>query len=112
MRRTSFTETISSRSKILPECAAVKKQLESLQTLRGKNYMEAEHQEQEWTQLTQSIIERSFGNPSTNLNNFHPARWAGEHAMVPYGAGVPHAANQRNFEARIKSGFAANPVAL
>jgi hypothetical protein len=83
--------------------AAVKKQLESLNALRGENYIEAEHEEQEWMQLTQNIIERSFGNPSTNLNHFFVARSAGEHFVVPYGAGIPHGANQHNFEERIKA---------
>jgi hypothetical protein len=43
---------------------------------------------------------RSFGSGSPNYRNFRDGRSAGEHFMVPYGAGVPHASNQRNFEAR------------
>jgi hypothetical protein len=81
--------------------AAIRKQLDALQGLEGRNYAEAEADEQEWMQLTQSIIERAFGNPSTNRDNFFGARSAGERFMVPWGAGIPHAANQRNFEARI-----------
>src|SRR5665213_3066829 len=84
-------------------CSAIKKQLDTLQTLEGRNYAEANVDEQQWMQFTQSIIERAFGNPSTNLNNFYHARSAGEHFMVPYGAGIPHAANQHNFEARISA---------
>lgn len=90
---------------LAPERAyiAVKKQLESLNSLRGKTYIEAEHAELEWMQLTENVIERSFGNPSTNLNHFFRARSAGEHFVVPYGAGIPHGANQHNFEERIKA---------
>jgi hypothetical protein len=83
--------------------AAIKKQLDALQNLDGKNYAESEPDERQWTQFTQSIIERAFGNPSTNVTNFYHARSAGEHFMVPFGSGIPHAANQRNFEARISA---------
>jgi len=83
--------------------SAIKKQLDALQNLEGRNYAQAEPNEQEWMQFTQSIIERAFGNPSTNLTNFYHARSAGEHFLVPFGSGIPHAANQRNFEARISA---------
>jgi hypothetical protein len=103
MAKKSQPATIS--PSLAPERAytALKKQLEALRAFEGRNYAEAEHDEQEWTNLTQGIVERAFGNPSTPLGNFHHARWAGEHAMVPYGAGVPHGANQRNFQLRMKA---------
>jgi hypothetical protein len=81
--------------------AALKKQLQSLQALKGRNYQEAEHAEREWTQLTQGIVEKGFGNPSTMLGHFHSARWSGEHMIIPYGAGVPHGLNQTNYNKRI-----------
>ena len=83
--------------------AAIKKQLESLQTLRGKNYMEAEQQERQWTMLTQSIIERSFGNTSSNLSHFYSSKSAGNYFITPFGGGTNHGLNQSNFEERINS---------
>lgn len=81
----------------------LKRQFEALQALEGRNCAEAEHDEQEWQQFTQSVIERAFGNPSTNLRNFYSARSAGEHFIIPYGAENAGAIDQRNFEARINS---------
>ena len=73
-----------------------------MKELEGHNYREVESAEQEWGHLTQSIIEKTFGNPSSNMSKFYGARSAGEHQMVPYGAGVPHGLNQSNFEARLR----------
>src|SRR5271163_3080517 len=81
----------------------LKKQLESLSALKGRNYDEAKHDEQEWRQLTESIVERGFGKPSTTLSSFSRARSAGDYSISPFGAGINHAQNQRNFEARINA---------
>jgi hypothetical protein len=83
--------------------AAIRKHLQSLQALRGKNYQDAQASEQEWMHLAQSIIERTFGNPSSNLTKFYGAKTAGNYRMIPYGGGIPHGENQRNFEARIQA---------
>src|SRR5271157_5803221 len=81
--------------------AALKKQLESLNLLEGKNYQEAKADEQEWNHLTQSIVERAFGNPSSNLTKYYGARSAGSHQIVPYGGGINFGRLQNNFDQRI-----------
>lgn len=83
--------------------AALSAQLQLLQNLRGRKYDEAKPAEEEWEQLTEKIIIRAFGSDSPNANNFHRARWAGEHQITPYGAGIPHARFQSNYEARIQA---------
>jgi hypothetical protein len=83
---------------------AFKKQLESLQKLKGRPFQEAESEEQEWQHLTQSIVERAFGNPSSNLTKYNRARNAGEYFIRPYGYegyGYADPQDQRNFEARM-----------
>src|SRR5271155_3265218 len=75
-------------------------QLTKLQELKGRNYQEAEALEDEWFNLTAKMVLRSFGSGSPNYSNFRSGRSAGEHSMIPYGAGVPHALYQSNFEAR------------
>lgn len=82
---------------------AMKKQLRGLQDLGGHDYREAHAREEEWEHLTQSIIERTFGNPSSNMNKFYDARAAGTHFVVPYGGGMPHDQKQANFAARIQA---------
>lgn len=78
-------------------------QLKRMEDLKGRNYQEAKAAEEEWFQLTEKLIIRSFGSASTNYRNFSFAVSAGEHYMVPYDAGIPHAQNQRNFEARLQA---------
>lgn len=78
----------------------LKTQLAKLPELKGRNYQEASAAEDEWFQLTEKLVLRSFGSESTNYSNFRAASTAGEHYLQPYGAGVPHAQNQKNFEAR------------
>src|SRR5712692_4109775 len=53
---------------------AIAKQLEALQTLKGRKCDEADADETEWLHLTRSIIEGAFGNPSSALSNFYMAR--------------------------------------
>ena len=98
-RRLQPAETAADLS---PEKAysVLKAQLEKLQNLKGRNYQEADSTEDEWFNLTAKLVLRSFGSASTNYSNFRSGRSAGEHRVVPYGAGVPHGLNQRNFEAR------------
>jgi hypothetical protein len=83
--------------------AAIRKQLEALKAFRGRNYNEAHSDEQEWSQFTQSVIELAFGKPSSNLDKFYHARSAGSYSIVPYGGGIPHGQNQRNFESRVQA---------
>lgn len=63
---------------------ALKTQLAALDALKGRNSSEAEDDEGEWEQLTQSIIERAFCKESTNVSKFHSARFAGSHAIREY----------------------------
>ena len=88
---------------ITPERArsAIKKQLASLQAMRGQNYQASEAAEQEWKHLTQSIIERAFGKHSSNMGKFSMAKSAGDYYMTPFGDAENYGLNQRNFEARI-----------
>lgn len=103
-RRTQPAETPAD---LPPEKAYsfLKAQLAKLQELKGRNYQEAEAAEDEWFNLTAKLVLRSFGSGSTNYGNFRRGRSAGEHSMVvyDYDAGVPHAQNQRNFEARLQA---------
>jgi hypothetical protein len=82
-------------------------QLVKLQTLKTLNYQEGRPAEEEWFQLTEKIVMRSFGSGSTNYRNFAAAVSAGDYYFVPavdiYGrsGGVDHAHNQKNYETRL-----------
>ena len=101
--RRSQSEEI--RPDLPPEKALsfLKTQLEKLHGLKNRNYHEADAAEDEWFNLTEKLVLRSFGSASPNYRTFRNGRSAGEHQIVPYGSGVPHHQNQRNFEARLKS---------
>jgi hypothetical protein len=75
-------------------------QLEKLQALKGRSYAAAKADEDEWSQLTEKLVIRSFGSDGPNHVNFFRARAAGEHRVVMFDEGVPHQRYQRNFEAR------------
>ena len=77
---------------------AIQKQLQALGTLKGRAWDEAESEETGWEHLTQSIIEGTFGKPSSNLDKFFTARWAGEHII----GGMPPHQLQENFDLRIE----------
>jgi hypothetical protein len=76
-------------------------QLEKLQAFKTQNYQAAEAGEEEFYQLTQKLVMRSFGSESSNYRNFSHARSAGSYQRIPYGGGVNHRLNQSNFLARI-----------
>jgi hypothetical protein len=78
--------------------AAIRKQLQALSTFRARAWDEAESEETGWEHLTQSIIEGTFGKPSSNLDKFFAARWAGEHNI----GGMPPHQLQQNFDLRVK----------
>jgi hypothetical protein len=78
----------------------LKKQLQALQSFKGRKYNEAEYDEQQWTQLTEGIVEKAFGSPSTASENFRSARFAGNHSFV-MGRGIPPQQHQSNFQQRI-----------
>ncbi len=82
---------------------AIKTQLASLQGMRGKSYIEADQEEKEWRNFTESVIELSFGKPSTTMDNFYRARSAGNYRMLMFGEPEPHHENQQNFEMRINA---------
>jgi hypothetical protein len=75
-------------------------QLEKLQSFKGRSYLEAKADEDEWSQLTEKFVIRSFGSDGPNHLNFFRARAAGEHRALMYDEEVPHDRYQRNFEAR------------
>ena len=78
-------------------------QLEKLQAFKGRNYAEEKADEDEWSQLTEKLVIRSFGSDGPNHLNFFRTRAAGEHRVVMYDEGVPHERYQRNFEARLQA---------
>ena len=80
--------------------SVLKAQLAKLQDLKGRNYQEVEATEDEWYNLTSKLVMRSFGSGSPNYSNFMHGRSAGEHYITPFGDGIDHRLNQRNFEAR------------
>jgi hypothetical protein len=79
--------------------AALKKQLAALDSLRGRRYDEAEHEEEEWRNLTLNILIHGFGEGSENVSQFHHAKWAGEHYMGGMGQGLI----QSNYNKRIEA---------
>jgi predicted nucleotide-binding protein len=78
---------------------ALTQQLAVLEGLRGRAYREAENEEKEWMNLTLNVITHGFGEASNNVNQFHHAKWAGEHSM----GGLSEGQIQQNFEKRIDS---------
>src|SRR5215472_4992830 len=79
--------------------AALKKQLAGLDSLRGRRYYEAEHEEEEWRNLTLNVLIHGFGEGSENVSQFHHAKWAGEH----YIGGMNHSLIQSNYDKRIEA---------
>jgi hypothetical protein len=79
--------------------AALKKQLDALNRLRGRNRREAENDEREWMNLTLNILIHGFGEGSENVSQFHSAKWAGSHRM----GGMSDGWLQQNFEKRIEA---------
>jgi hypothetical protein len=57
----------------------LQKQLAALDKLRGKNYYEVDHEEEEWKNLTLNVLIHGFGEDSENVSQFYHARSAGEH---------------------------------
>lgn len=82
--------------------AALKNQLATLESLRGRKYREVEHEEQSWKNLTLNILTHGFGENSNNVSQFHHAKWAGEH----YVGGMSEGLIQQNFNERVEA-FAA-----
>jgi hypothetical protein len=78
---------------------ALKKQLSALDNFRGRQWRDVEHEETSWRNLTLNVLTHGFGEESNNVNQFHHAKWAGEHYM----GGMSEAVIQRNFEQRIEA---------
>jgi len=78
---------------------ALRRQLAALDELRGKNYREAEHTEEEWRNLTLTILVHGFGEDSENVSQFHSAKWAGQRNIM----GISPGQAQSNFEKRLES---------
>ena len=86
---------------ILPDRAirALREQLNALDNLRGRRFDEAEHDETEWRQVTQGILEATYDPEHTNVMHFHRARNAGEYNVM----GVSRPQAQSNFDLRIEA---------
>jgi len=90
----------SSQPTLSPDRAqkALTRQLADLEKLKSRSFADADSDETEWQHLTQSIIERAFGKPSSNLDKFYQAYNAGEHNLY----GIDEQQQQSNYELRIK----------
>lgn len=82
--------------------AVLSAQLKALEKLKGRNYAEAQADEDEWENLTEKLTIRAFGSDSTNVHNFYHARSAGVQ-IGAFGRGLDHFRRQANFVARIKA---------
>jgi hypothetical protein len=82
----------------------LKGQLATLQELKGQTYREARATEDEWFNLTERLVLRSFGSGSTNYSRFRAARSAGERFLSAFtDEARDNLMNQRNFEARLQA---------
>jgi hypothetical protein len=81
---------------------ALRRQLDTLQTLKDRNRADAEKEENIWKQLTEAAITNGFGEGSHNLSHFFSARSAGVHNIM----GVSEYQRQLNYNERIE-GFEA-----
>jgi diguanylate cyclase (GGDEF)-like protein len=78
--------------------AALEKQLAALNDFRDRNYREVEHGENGWMLLTLNVLTHGFGEKSNNVDQFHQAKWAGEHRV-----NMTEGEIQRNFSKRIEA---------
>jgi len=76
---------------------ALEEQLTALDFFKGKHFDEVRTAENEWEHFTQSVIEATFGDDSSNMSKFHRAGNAGELYV-----NMPPQQVQKNFELRIK----------
>jgi len=76
--------------------AAFKRQQAELETFRGRGYRDAADDEKAWLNLTQSLVERTFGNPSSNMDKYYSASTVGYHNVM----GIDESQRQQNFEQR------------
>jgi hypothetical protein len=78
---------------------ALKKHLEALQPFKTMNYSTGWQAAKEWEHLAQSIVERSFGNPSSNLTKFAQARTTGQ----LWSPSMPESEKQRLFQSHVNA---------
>ena len=76
---------------------ALQKQLQELEKLKGRNFHEARHDEQQWENLTLNVLIHGFGEDGEPVGQFHHARWAGTHYM----GGMSQSLLQSNFNERM-----------
>jgi hypothetical protein len=79
--------------------SALKRQLAALDTFGGRSYADADHDEEEWTNLTLNILTHGFGADSNNVMQFQRAKSAGDYYM----GGMSPRLLQQNFEQRLKA---------
>jgi hypothetical protein len=75
----------------LPE---FERQLAALQNFKDRNAIEARSHFEEWRHYTQILIEKTFGDQSSNLSAFYRVLQRGEHNIM----GIPPYVQQRNLE--------------
>jgi hypothetical protein len=80
---------------------ALKKQLAALESLRGRNFREADNDETKWENLTLIILTHGFGENNNNVSQFYHARSAGEHYISS--GETSESLLQQNFENRIEA---------
>lgn len=76
----------------------LKQQLDSLQSLKGKNHREVNQQETVWKQVTEGALIHGFGEGSHNVSHYYSARSAGIHMM----GGISERQMQSNYDARVE----------
>ena len=79
----------------------LKKQLDLIQSLKGKDYREAESTEHQMRDFVERLLEMTFGKPSTALDSFRRARTAGSYRFLMPDEPTPHGQNQNNFMERL-----------
>lgn len=77
---------------------ALTQQLESLQTLKTRNYNEAAADETAWVHMTETVVEAAFGNPSSEFNRFKSSQYVGLFNV----GGISAQQQQRNYNQRLQ----------
>jgi hypothetical protein len=83
--------------------SVLKGQLEKIEAFKGQRYDQANAAEDEFYAFTSKLVMRSFGSDSPNYRTFCNGSSAGQYVVQPFGGGVDHGRNQRNFLARLQA---------
>ena len=69
-------------------------QLATLMNFKGRNYFDVRQEFEEWQHYTKTLIEKTFGNASSNLSGFYRVLQRGDFNIM----GIPSPVQQRNFQ--------------